>query len=64
MSFFFFLRQGVLCRLPPLSLGDGAVADSLVWIEKFLADQVKTTFLGEVGTTVRLCIKYQFGTSV
>lgn len=40
------------------------MADSLVWIEKFLADQVKTTFLGEVGTTVRLCIKYQFGTSV
>lgn len=40
------------------------VADSLVWIEKFLAGQVKTTVLGEAGTTVRLHIKYRFGNSI
>lgn len=48
-----------------LSGMEGAqVADSFVWIEKVLADQVKTTFLGEVGTIVRLRIKYQFGNLV
>lgn len=40
------------------------MADSLVWIEKFLAGQVKTTVLGEAGTTVRLHIKYRFGNSI